>query len=128
MRVFVLSHDQARRNALAAVQEAPQGMVVEIKEQKRSLEQNAHLWAILGDISEQVEWYGQRLLSEDWKHILTAGLKREQRVAPGIDGGFVVLGTSTSRMTKAELSELIEFAYAFGASKGVRFVSQSETA
>jgi hypothetical protein len=102
-------------------------MVVEIKEQKRSLDQNAHLWAILGDISEQVEWYGQRLLSEDWKHILTAGLKREQRVAPGIDGGFVVLGTSTSRMTKAELSELIEFAYAFGASKGVRFVSQSET-
>jgi hypothetical protein len=38
-----------------------------------------------------------------------------------VDGGFVVLGSSTSKMTKGEMSELIELAYAFGATHGVEF-------
>jgi len=40
---------------------------------------------------------------------------------PGIDGGFVVLGLSTSKMSKEEMSELLELALAFGAQKGVVF-------
>jgi hypothetical protein len=129
MKLFVLSHQQARQNALRAVAEAPEGYEVRIAERRRSLDQNAHLWAVLTDISNQVDWYGQKLSPEDWKHILTAGLKREQRMAPGINGGWVVLGLSTSKMTKSEFSELLELAYAFGAEKGVEFeLSQQETA
>lgn len=52
--------------------------------------------------------------------MLTAGLKRQQ-VVPGIDGGFVVLGTSTRNMTKSEMGDLIELIYAFGAEHGVRW-------
>jgi hypothetical protein len=129
MKVFVLSHQQARQNALIAVAEAPEGYEVRISEKRRSLDQNAHLWAVLTDISQQVEWHGQFLSPEDWKHILTAGLKREQRMAPGINGGWVVLGLSTSKMTKSEFSDLLELAYAFGSEKGVHFeLSQQETA
>jgi len=40
---------------------------------------------------------------------------------PGLDGGFVVLGTSTSKMTKAEMCDLQALMEAFGAEKGVRF-------
>jgi hypothetical protein len=40
---------------------------------------------------------------------------------PGIDGGFVVLGSSTSRMDKSEMSELLELIGAFGAQQGVEF-------
>jgi len=50
----------------------------------------------------------------------TASLNK-QRAVPGIDGGFVVLGTKTSRMTKPEMADLIELMYAFGAERGVRF-------
>lgn len=129
MKVFVLSHREARQNALRAVSDAPDGYEVRITERKRSLDQNAHLWALLSDISEQVDWHGQHLSSEDWKHILTAGLKREQRMAPGINGGWVLLGSSTRSMTKSEFSELIEFCYAFGADKGVQFhVPEPQTA
>ena len=129
MRLFVLSHQIARQNAIRAVSEAPEGYEVRITEKRRSLDQNAHLWAVLTDIANQVEWHGQKLSPEDWKHILTAGLKREQRMAPGINGGWVVLGTSTSKMTKSEFSELLELAYAFGAEKGVQFeLPQQETA
>lgn len=87
---------------------------------RRSLDQNALLWAVLTDVSRQVEWHGQRLTKENWKDVFTAALKRQQ-VVPGIDGGFVVLGTSTSRMSKQEFSELIELIYAFGAEHGVEW-------
>ena len=91
-----------------------------IKKEKRSSEQNRKLWAILGEIANQVEWYGEKLNAEDWKHVLSASLKK-QRAVPGIDGGFVVLGLSTSKMDKAEMSELLELAIAFGSGKGVTF-------
>ena len=87
---------------------------------RRTLDQNALLWVVLTDISRQVEWHGQKLTKENWKDIFTAALKQQQ-VVPGIDGGFVVLGTSTSRMTKQEFSELVELAYAFGTEQGVEW-------
>ncbi|MNP45739.1 NinB protein [compost metagenome] len=40
-------------------------------------------------------------------------------MAAGISGGVVMLGVSTKRMTVAELGDLIEFMYAFGAERGV---------
>lgn len=122
--IFVLSHQQARQNAVKAVSEAPEGYEVKIGPKKRSLDQNAHLWATLTDIANQVEWHGQKLSPEDWKHILTAALKREQRMAPGISGGWVLLGQSTSQMNKKEFSDLLELAFAFGAEKGVKFNEQ----
>ena len=51
---------------------------------------------------------------------MTAGL-RKQKAVPGIDGGFVMVGSRTSKMSKAEFSDLVELIYAFGAERGVRF-------
>lgn len=97
-------------------------MVVELRQETRTLAQNARLWAMLTDISRQVEWYGRRLSPEEWKHVFTAALSK-QDVVPGIDGGFVVLGKSTSQMTKAEMCELQTLMEAFGAERGVRFTA-----
>lgn len=97
-------------------------MVLEIRPETRSLAQNARLWAMLTDISQQVDWYGRKLTAEEWKHVFTAALSK-QDVVPGIGGGFVVLGKSTSRMTKAEMSELQTLMEAFGADKGVHFTA-----
>lgn len=95
-------------------------MVVEVRAETRSLEQNARLWAMLTDISKQVEWYGHRLTPDEWKDVFSASLKRT-KVVPGLDGGFVVCGQSTSKMTIAEMCELQDLMEAFGAQKGVRF-------
>jgi hypothetical protein len=97
-------------------------MVVEVKPETRSLAQNALLWATLDDISKQVDWYGRKLTAEEWKHVFTASLAK-QDVVPGLDGGFVVLGKSTSKMTKPEMSELQDLIEAFGAQQGVRFTA-----
>ena len=101
---------------------AGQRVVVEIKPETRTLAQNARLWAMLTDVAKQVNWYGRKLSEEEWKHVFTASLAK-QDVVPGIDGGFVVLGKSTSKMTKPEMSELQQLIEAFGAQQGVRFTA-----
>lgn len=119
-RTFILAHEQARRNAVRFVAEAPAGYCVTVSEPSRNLGQNAAMWAMLTDVSEQVVWHGRKLSPESWKHIFTSSLKK-QDVVPGLDGGFVVLGQSTSSMTKHEMSDLLELIQAFGAQHDVHF-------
>ena len=94
---------------------------LEIRPETRSDAQNRLMWSCLNDISRQVDWYGKKLAPEDWKHVFTASL-RKLAVVPNLDGtGFVALGLSTSRMTKAEMTELIDLAHAFGDERGVQW-------
>jgi hypothetical protein len=102
-------------------------LIVEVKPETRSTEQNRRLWAMLTDISRQVEWYGKRLTAEDWKHVFSSGL-RKLEVVPNLDGsGFVALGLSTSSMTKGEMGDLMTLMEAFGAERGVEW-SEPESA
>lgn len=94
--------------------------VLSFKRETRSTAQNARMWAMLQDVADQVNWHGRRLSKEDWKHIFSASLKKQDAV-PGIDGGFVVLGQSTSKMTIAEMGDLMTLMEAFGAEHGVAF-------
>ena len=123
-----LYNRQQAKTALSAqvfpfLSEALQGSrrwVLSIKPETRSIAQNARLWAMLTDVSEQVEWYGRKLTPEEWKHVFSAALKK-QDVVPGLDGGFVVLGLSTSKMTIAEMCDMQTLMEAFGAERGVKF-------
>jgi hypothetical protein len=126
--ILQLVNAQVRARAHRLIDEAEDGTRVEIKSARRSLDANAAMWARLAEISEQVEWYGQKLSSEDWKDVFTAALRRA-RVVPGLDNGtFVPLGMRTSDMTKAEMSDLLELIAAFGAERGVVFRDSVEAA
>lgn len=125
-RLAFILNETSRRHAISAIVDAPDGMEVTIKQPTRNLEQNAALWAALADVAAQVDWYGEKLTAEEWKDVLTAAWKR-QRVVRGVDGGFVVIGARTSKMTKTEMSELLELVYAFGAEQGVRFRCSSSS-
>lgn len=106
----------------------PLEVIVREYEPRRTSDANALMWALLSDLSRQVEWHGQHLAPEDWKDMFSASLRR-QRVVPAIDGpGFVVLGQRTSRMTKSEFSDLIELIRAFGAERGVHWSEREEMA
>lgn len=112
---------------LAAVELAAAGMVeiiISRAKSKRTLEQNALLWAMLGDIAKAVPWVvdglEQYLEPEDWKDLFTAALRQEMRVAQGINGGIVLLGRHTRRMTIAEMSDLIELMNSFCAERDIR--------
>lgn len=121
--LLILANDAIKARAVRWIMAAPVGMAVEFKPETRSLDQNAKLWACLTDVSRQVEWYGQKLTPEEWKDVFSASL-RKAKVVPGLDtGSFVVLGLHTSKLTKAEFSDLIELIACFGAERGVVFSS-----
>lgn len=117
---FVLAHDVARSRAIEAVRTAPEGWYVEVKAPTRTLLQNARMWAMLTDISRQVDWYGQKLTTEEWKDVFSAALN-QQKVIPGVNGGFVVCATRTSQMTKREMGDMMELMGAFGAEHDVEW-------
>lgn len=119
-RIFHLTADFYRRKAKEALDSAGDDWVVTIEPPKRSTSQNARLWAMLTEVSKQVVWYGQKLSPDEWKHIFTASLKK-QKIVPGIDGEFVILGLSTSKMSILEMNELQTLIEAFGVEKGVDF-------
>lgn len=96
-------------------------VIVRERKSKRSVEQNKKLNAMCGDISEQVMWHGQSISRDDWRHMFVAAYRKEQRIVPGINGGFVVLGASSRNLTVSECSDVIEMLNAFGAEHGVKF-------
>jgi len=91
---------------------------LQIKPKTRSTEQNSRMWAMLTEVSNQVEWYGRKLTPEAWKCVFSASLKK-QDVVPGLHGDFVVIGQSTSQMSVREMSDLQTFIEVWAAENGV---------
>jgi hypothetical protein len=95
---------------------------------QRSSEQNAALHAVLHDIRKQKQWANQWLDVETWKRLLTAAWARAtgEKVSmyPALDGyGIEVLYRKTSRLSKQEMSELLEFVTAWAIEQDVRLTA-----
>lgn len=126
-RTFVLqpAPHPARQNCIQHIQNAPNGFIVSVGEPTRNLLQNAAQWPILEAFSAQLEWpingVMSKLEADDWKNILSAAFRRETvRVAMGLDGGMVMLGQRTSKFSKQEFSDWLEFLNATAAIRGVK--------
>lgn len=123
-RVFILAHTEARRRAIGAVKEAPEGYAVVVSEPTRNLNQNAAQWPILQAFADQLQWpvNGKmvRLTPDEWKDILTAAFERETvRVAMGLDGSMVMLGSRTREFSKNRFGEWLEFLHATAADREI---------
>ena len=121
---FPLRTEQDRARAIQLLRRVDlcAGWTWSMREEVRSDAQNRRMWAMLRDISRQVEWYGQKLTDEDWKHIFSASVQK-QRAVPGLDGGFVVLGVSTRRQSKRWFSDMFMVMEAFAAERQVKFTT-----
>lgn len=130
-QAFRLVHAEARRRAIQAIQDAPEGYLVRVQPPTRSVDQNCAQWPYLEGFSQQLEWPVNgvmcRLSPEEFKHILTAAFEKETqpRLAAGFDGGIVMLGQRTSKYSKGIFSEWMEFLIAAAAIKGVTPVYKS---
>lgn len=107
-------------------------LIVRPLQVKRSLEQNRKMWAMLTDISRQIPWVINDTLQyaspAEWKDLLTAYLRKDLRIARGLEGGIVVLGLRTKRMTIAQMTDLITLMEAFGTERGVSWTDPNEMA
>lgn len=121
---FRLVHDRARELATAAVWRADSGMVVEIKPASRSLDQNALLHALVAEAVKNglSDDSGRRLTEEEAKVAFVSAWMIEEGHGSDIvafSGHPVQLRRSTTTLTKAEFSSLVEFIQAACALRGI---------
>lgn len=124
-QTFILSHDEARRRAAQAVQNAPEGYAVTVAEPTRNLEQNAAMWPILEAYAErkQISVNGAmvNLSPEEWKDILTGAFREEAPRVAHYRGRVVLVGQRTSQFSKGEFSEWLDWLMATAHEDGVLF-------
>ena len=126
---FIMAHAIARQNAVKAVNQAPEGYMVQISEPNRTLEQNAAQWPYLAGFAKQLqlcingrmEW----VTDDDWKDVLTGCYRGESRMA-AFDGKVIMLPQRTRSMGKSVFSEWMEFLVAMAAQSGVEPIYKSE--
>lgn len=102
-------------------------LVLELRMDTRTKAQNRIMWSCLHDLSKQVTWFGKKMTDEGWKNWITGHLNG-QELHPNMDGtGFISVtrGTSTSGMTKGEMTAVIDLCHAFGADQGVKWSKTS---
>lgn len=100
-------------------------LVLEVKDETRSLAENAMLHALLTAISRQMEWAGKKRDVETWKRLTTAAWLRARgehvEMLPALDGhGVDVVFRRTSQLDRGECAELIEWVLAFCAENGIQ--------
>lgn len=93
-------------------------LALTVQPDTRSGRQNRYLHAMLGDIARQVDWAGKKRDTDTWKRLLTAAWLRARgesvELLPAIDGhGVDVVFRRTSKLTRAECSELCEYIMAW---------------
>lgn len=116
---LVLAFASDRRTAHEWIDKAPVNSRVTVAGPKRSIDQNSILHAKLTRLSRSVTWHGQRLDVESWKRLVVGSMDKAIRMVPALDNdGFVMLGRSTADMSKADLSEVIDYLDATAAQMG----------
>lgn len=110
-----------RETAHRILDVAPPGSVLNIKPPRRSTDQNALMWSLLSELS-RAKPQGRSLPPETWKALFMHEAGFQCTFEPSLDGkGVVPLGFKSSRLGKAEFSDLIEAIHAFAAEHGVEF-------
>jgi hypothetical protein len=110
-----------RETAHRMVNVAPMGAILNIRPATRTTDQNAKFWAMLSDLS-RAKPEGRDYPTEVWKALAMAMCGHKVRFEPALDGnGVVPIGFKSSRLTKGEMSEMIEALYAYGAEHGVEW-------
>ena len=127
--LLVLSNDAMKQRAIAWIRQAPWNTRIELKAPKRTLPQNDKLWASLTDVATQKDHSGRRYTTDQWKVIFMHACGREVQFLPSLDGStFIPWGSSSSDLSKDEMSDLLEFILSWGAQNGVVFHEAREIA
>jgi hypothetical protein len=119
-QTVILRGDVQRHLAKRLIDAAPADAVVNIKAASRTLDQNARFWALLSDVS-RAKPDGRMHTPEVWKNLFLHALGHATQFEMGLDGQPFPVGFRSSRLTKAQMSDLMEFISAWGSERGVRW-------
>ena len=98
-----------------------QAWVMELREAKRTDDQNRALWGALGQIVRQRPVHnGVQMDAETYKALFLHALGHEVRFVPTLDGSSMLpLGLRSSKLTKAEFTDLLELIVCWASQNGV---------
>jgi hypothetical protein len=117
-QTIILSTDRQRQIGKQLIDRAPPYAVLNIREASRTTDQNAKLWAMLSDVS-RAKPEGRTHTAEIWKCLFMQACGHAVQFENGLNGQPFPVGFRSSRLTKAQMGELIETIYEYGARHGV---------
>jgi len=119
MHTVFLRSKLHREFAHHLINKAPDDFVVQISPPKRTNDQNAKMWAMLTDIS-RARPEGRVMTPDLWKAVFMNACGHEVQFINGLDGGTPFpIGFRTSKLSKAQMADLITFIYEYGDRHGV---------
>jgi len=121
----VLVGERQREFAHKLVSQAPVGYVVSVKPQTRSGEQNALMWALLTEISK-AKPHGREATPESWKLLFMHACGHACQFEIGLNGSPFPVGFRSSQLSREQMTDLIDFIYAYAAEAGLKVKDKME--
>jgi hypothetical protein len=127
-RHVIALHGHADRDrAIRTIQAAPPGSIVEVRAAKRTVDQNALMWVYLSKIS-MAKPAGRIATPDVWKALFMHACGHAVQFEAGLDGSPFPIGFRSSKLTKAQMADLITFVQAWAAENGVTLGDEQEAA
>lgn len=130
---FLLREERDRQFALKAVQRAPIGKEVIVRNPRRTTKQERRLRSMIKAImGAGKEWGGRQWDSDNWREILISayltGKKRETgTVIEGMEGEFLIVGRRRgSELDTTEFGELMDLTLAWIDLNGVEWAEREQ--
>lgn len=127
-QTVILTSDHRRMQAHRLIERVPNGSVLNIRPARRTNDQNALMWAMLSQIS-RARPEGRELTPDVWKALFMHSLDHAQRFEMALDSkGMVPVGFRSSRLTKAQFSDLIEVIHEYAVRHGIPLSDETSAA
>lgn len=126
-QTIILNGVRARNEGRRLVDLAPPGSVMTVKPPSRTTEQNSLMWALLSELS-RAKPEGRTLTPDVWKAVMMNACGHAVQFEMGINGEPFPIGFRSSRLSKSQMSDLIEQIYEYGARCGVEFSERRDAA
>jgi len=120
-----LNGEYQKRLAHHLIDNAPLGAIVKISPAERTISQNDKMWVMISDISRHKP-DGRAHVPEVWKAIFMSACGHEVQFEHGLDGQPFPIGFRSSKLTKGQMSDLIEFITAYGTQHSVKWSKDYE--
>lgn len=127
MQTVILAGPSQRAFAKQLIDRAPYEAVVTIKAATRSNEQNAKLWAMLSDLS-RAKPEGRLHTPEVWKQLVMHACGHAVQFEIGLNGQPFPTGFRSSRLSKAQMADLITWVLQYGDEHGVVWTGPEDMA
>ena len=118
---FIIRSPQILRNCFDAIRKAGLNVRITISQVTRTNAQNDKMWAMLSDVA-RCQPEGRQWEPETWKAAFMHYLGHQVRFCEGLgDSGPFPVGFRSSKLTVAQMADLITVIYQYGDEHGVEW-------